>query len=79
MMNKTLKVVVTFYTSDAAFACEKACDESHIDGALISAPRELTSDCGISYKCELKDKENIEKLLTKKNIEYDKICEINIY
>lgn len=76
MIKKELKIVVTFFTSSEAMACEKECKIAQIEGKLISAPRELTSDCGISYKTDLKYKEDIEKLLKEKNIEYDKINEI---
>lgn len=78
MLKKEKKLVITFYTSAEAMATEKACKESGIVGKLISAPRELTSDCGISYSLNVEDKEKITKLLIDKNIEYEKIVEILI-
>lgn len=78
MLKKEKKLVITFYTSAEAMATEKACKEYGIIGKLISAPRELTSDCGISYSLNVEDKKKITKLLIDKNIEYEKIVEIFI-
>lgn len=78
MIKKEKKIVITFFTTAEAMATEKACKEAGLIGKLISAPRELTADCGISFACDVKDKENIEKLLKGKGIEFDKIVEIAI-
>ena len=78
MIKKEKKIVVTFFTTAEAMATEKACKEAKLEGKLISAPRELTADCGISFSCDIKDRENIEKLLNGKSIEFDKIVEIEV-
>ena len=49
MIKKEKKIVVTFFTTAEAMATEKACKEAKLEGKLISAPRELTADCGISF------------------------------
>lgn len=78
MLKKELKLIVTFYTSSEAMATERVCKEAHIDGKLISAPRNLTADCGISYATEVANKSKIEKLLKEKKVEYEKMVEIEI-
>ena len=78
MLKKELKLIVTFYTTSSAMATEKVCNENGINGKLISAPRELTSDCGISYAFDKSDREKVEKLLADKSIEYEKIVEIEV-
>lgn len=78
MIKKDKKLVITFYTSAEAMATEKACKENGVVGKLISAPRELTADCGISYCLGLEDKEKVTKLLNDKKIEYESIVEILI-
>lgn len=78
MIKKKLKLIVTFWTSSEAMATEKACKENGIKGSLISAPRDLTADCGISYATDVENKNEIEKLLHDKKIEYDKIIEVSV-
>ena len=78
MLKRELKLIVTFHTSSEAMATEKACKDASIKGQLISAPRNLTSDCGISYAAEIADKEKIEHLLKSKNIEYDRMVEVEV-
>lgn len=78
MLKKKLKLIVTFYTTSAAMATEKACKENGVDGNLISAPRELSADCGISFATDVNNKEMIEKLLQDKNIEYEKLVKVEV-
>ena len=78
MLKKELKLIVTFYTSSEAMATENACKAMGIDGKLISAPRNLTADCGISYATDISNKEKIENILNDKKIDYEKIVEIEI-
>ena len=73
MLSKQKKLVVTFFTSSAAMATEKLCKEKNIDGQLISAPRELSSDCGISFATSVENKDRLEKALSDKKIEYEKM------
>ena len=58
MLKKELKLIVTFYTSSEAMATENACKVAGIDGKLISAPRNLTADCGISYATDISNSTN---------------------
>ena len=78
MLKKKLKLIVTFHTSSEAMATEKACKDAGIVGQLISAPRELTADCGISYAAEVEDKGKIEELLNSKKIEFEKMVDIEV-
>ncbi|MBP3201787.1 MAG: DUF3343 domain-containing protein [Lachnospiraceae bacterium] len=78
MLKKELKLIITFYTSSEAMATERICREANIDGKLISAPRDLTSDCGISFATDISNKDVIEKLLKEKKVEYEKIVEIEV-
>ena len=78
MLKKEKKLIVTFYTSDMAFATEKVCKKENIDGSLISAPRKLTADCGISFATNVENKSLIESAIAKYKIEYDRIVEIEV-
>jgi hypothetical protein len=78
MLKKELKLIVTFYTTSAAMATEKVCKENDIEGSLISAPRELSADCGISFATDVKNRDKIVKLLLDKHIEYESVVEIKV-
>lgn len=78
MIKKKLKLIVTFYTTSAAMATEKACKDGGVDGSLISAPRELSADCGIAFATDVKNKEVITKLLQDKKIEYENLVEVEV-
>ena len=49
MREKSLKLIVTFPTTTAAMAMEKACAQKQIPGRLIPVPRELTAGCGMAW------------------------------
>lgn len=76
MLSKKKKLVVTFFTSSAAMATEKLCKEKNIDGKLISAPRELSSDCGIAFAADVDKKYELEQALDEKKIEYENMVVI---
>ena len=42
-------VIVTFHTTAEAMETERTCQKRGVPGRLVSAPRELTSDCGIAW------------------------------
>lgn len=65
---------VTFYTSSEAMATEKECKLHNVSGNLVPVPRKLSSGCGIAWKCEVGDKERVEKLLKERRIEYEQIA-----
>ncbi|MBQ2204354.1 MAG: DUF3343 domain-containing protein [Lachnospiraceae bacterium] len=78
MLSKQLKLIVTFFTSSEAIATEKACKKAGIDGKLISAPRNITADCGISYAANIEDKMKITELLTSNKIAFEKMVEMEV-
>lgn len=68
MRQKTLKLIVTFHTTTAAMAMEKACTAAGVPGRLIPVPREITAGCGMSWKAEPADRAVLESFVTEKNI-----------
>ena len=78
MREKQKCIVVTFYTTAEAMATEKLCKEQNIDGKLISAPRALSSDCGIAWRSALESAESLKCALDEAEIEYSGFHEIII-
>ena len=56
MREKKLWLVITFHTTAAAIAMEKLCRAKGLPGRLIPVPRELTADCGMSWRAEVQDR-----------------------
>ena len=52
MREKKLWLVITFHTTAAAIAMEKLCRAKGLPGRLIPVPRELTADCGMSWRAK---------------------------
>ena len=68
MRAKELKLIVTFHTTTAAMAMEKACAAAGIPGRLIPVPREITAGCGMSWKADAKDRPALEAFVAEKGI-----------
>ncbi|KPK96062.1 hypothetical protein AMJ80_02035 [bacterium SM23_31] len=65
--------VVLFYSTSAAIRTEKLIKNSGFKVKLISVPRQLSSDCGISLRFNINYKDEIVKILKKEEVEYDSI------
>ena len=78
MRPKTLKLVVTFHTTAAAMAMETLCKAQSIPGRLIPTPRELTADCGMSWRAEVQDRAALAALTEAEGLEADGFYELVI-
>lgn len=75
-MKKTL--IVTFHTTAAAMAAEKACKAAGLAGRLAPVPRAVSSDCGIAWRGAIETREALTALLQQKGVEYDAFHEIEL-
>ena len=71
MRPKTLKLVGTFHTTAAAMAMEALCKAQNLPGRLIPTPRELTADCGMSWRAEVQDRAALAALTEAEGLEVD--------
>ena len=78
MRPKTLKLVVTFHTTAAAMAMEALCKAQTLPGRLIPTPRELTADCGMSWRAEVQDRAALAALTEAEGLEADGFYELVI-
>ena len=62
MIQKKLRLLVTFRTTAGAMAMEKRCKEQGIAGRLIPVPRTITADCGMAWRCELEQRAELESV-----------------
>ena len=64
MVKKKLTLIITFATTTQAMAMEKFCAQNALPGRLIPVPREITAGCGLSWKAQPEDKEQLISALT---------------
>ena len=78
MIAKKKSLIVTYFTSSEAIATEKVCNANGIGGRIITTPRHITADCGMSFSIGIEQKEKLLELLEKEKIKYDKIIELEV-
>ena len=64
MRQKKPTLIITFATTTQAMAMEKFCADQGLPGRLIPVPREITAGCGLSWKADPAQKEQLEAALT---------------
>lgn len=69
MREKKPYFVVTYFTTAEAMATERICKARGIDGKLISAPRSVSADCGIAWRCVPENKSKTIEALDESGIE----------
>lgn len=53
MRPKTLRYVITFFSTADAMAVEKRCKEKGVPGRLIPVPTRITASCGMAWSLPL--------------------------
>ena len=71
MREKKQWLIVTFYTTSAAMAAEKACGQAGLPGRIIPVPREITADCGLGWRTAPENRERTESLFQPLSLETD--------
>ncbi|NCB41018.1 MAG: DUF3343 domain-containing protein [Clostridia bacterium] len=69
MREKTLQLIITFYTTTAAMAMEIACNTHSLPGRIIPVPREITSGCGMAWCARPADEKALIQLAKSEGIE----------
>lgn len=63
MIQKKLRLLVTFDTTAGAMAMEKRCKEQGVPGRLIPVPRSITANCGMAWRAELDQRTALEQVV----------------
>ena len=79
MREKQLRTVVTFHTTAEAMALEQLCKKNGIDGRLISAPRQLSADCGVAWCAPIESADALRATIAESGLEIDGIYEVMLY
>ena len=78
MRQKKPTLIITFATTTQAMAMEKFCAEQSLPGRLIPVPREITAGCGLSWKADPSQKEQLEAALGSSDIKWQEMHIIEI-
>jgi len=78
MREKKLYCIITFHTTAAAIETEKLCHEAGLPGRLIPVPREISSSCGMAWRCPTGSREEVSALIQREKVEVDGFYELVI-
>ena len=78
MRQKKPTLIITFATTTQAMAMEKFCAEQGLPGRLIPVPREITAGCGLSWKADPAQKEQLEAALLSSDMKWQEMHIIEI-
>lgn len=73
MIEKKQYLIVTFFTTAGAMAMEAEAAKAGIAGKLISAPRNLSSDCGIAFRTDPKWRDALQAMIDQEKLEIEAI------
>ena len=78
MRQKKPTLIITFATTTQAMAMEKFCAEQGLPGRLIPVPREITAGCGLSWKADPSQKDQLEAALNGSDMKWQEMHIIEI-
>ena len=78
MKEKKRQLIVTFHTTAESVAMERACRAAGIEGRLAPVPRQLTADCGISWRAAPDARGALEQIIRENNLEAAGIYEMEV-
>lgn len=63
MRPKTMRYVITFFSTADAMAVEKRCKEKSVPGRLIPVPTRITASCGMAWSLPLDAKDEFDQAI----------------
>jgi hypothetical protein len=78
MREKKPTLIITFSTTSAAMAMDRLAGEQHLPGRLIPVPREITAGCGLAWKAEPEEEEELTRQLKENSLRWETIRVINL-
>lgn len=75
MIRKEKRLVITFHTTAAAMAMERACMEKQAEGRLIPVPRTISAGCGLAWCATPESEASLKALMLEMKVEAEGIYE----
>lgn len=73
MIQKTQKLVITFFTTTDAMAMERICKEEKADGRIIPLPGSISADCGLAWCASVSSEDSLRYLMAQKGLRFQGI------
>lgn len=70
MRTKRPALILAFSSTAEAIATEKYCQEHQLPGRLIPVPREITAGCGLAWRAEVEQEEEMTRALAQAGIHW---------
>ena len=78
MIEKKLSLVISFKKTVDAMAVEEYCLKNNVSGRLIPLPKEISAGCGLAWKCDVSQVDEMKKVFSELKIDIDKTTELVI-
>ena len=78
MIEKKLSLVISFNKTVDAMAVEEYCLKNNVPGRLIPLPKEISAGCGLAWKCDVSQADEMRKIFSELKIDIDKTTELVI-
>ena len=78
MIEKKLSLVISFNKTVDAMAVEEYCLKNYVSGRLIPLPKEISAGCGLAWKCDVSQVDEMKKVFSELKIDIDKTTELVI-
>ena len=78
MAEKQKFAVVTFHTTTEAMQMESTAKEAGFSGRLIPVPRVISAGCGLAWRENIDNRDELEAFMKAQNIECDSIHELDL-
>jgi len=69
MIQREMRLLVTFRTTEGAMAMEEFCRAAGADGRLIPVPRQITAGCGLAWSAKPESRPLLESLMQANGLE----------
>ena len=78
MIEKKLSLIISFNKTVDAIAVEEYCIKHSVAGRLIPLPKEISAGCGLAWKCEVSQVDEMKNVFLELKIDIDKMTELVI-
>lgn len=73
MIKKTIKLIITFYTTTAAMAMEQVCKSNQAAGRIVPVPGSISANCGLAWCADVESETQLLQLMTDYGIQHQGI------
>lgn len=78
MIEKKLSLIISFNKTIDAMAVEEYCLKNNVSGRLIPLPKEISAGCGLAWKCDVSQVDEMKNIFSELKIDIDKMTELVI-